>query len=125
MQGQIGTPEPRETAQQCLVRDANELAGRLDAALTAGAERASLRCECGDPACRACVSPTHAGYEAVRACGSRFVIGLNHENPENAWVMNEHPRFAVIDVGAGDARYLVLARNPRIAGTDARDGSNR
>jgi hypothetical protein len=115
---------PREAVQQCLVRDANELAERRNAALAAGADRASLRCECGDPGCRACVSPTHAEYEAVRDYGSRFVIGLNHENPESAWVLSENPRFAVIDVVAGDARYVVLARNPRRTRDDARERSD-
>ena len=124
MRGEFGSRGPRETAQQCLVRDANELAERRNATLTAGAERASLRCECGDPSCHACVSPTHAEYEAVRDYGSRFVIGLNHENPENAWVLSENLRFAVIDVVAGDARYIALARNPRITRADARARSD-
>ena len=113
VQGQIGARAPREAEQQCLVREANEAAERLNAALTASAARAALRCECGDEACLAPVSLTHAEYEAVRAYGSRFVVGINHENPESAWVLSENPRFAVIDVVAGDARYQVLARNPR------------
>ena len=53
------------------------------------------------------------------------VIPVFSQNPENAWVLSENPRFAVIDVVAGDARYLVLTRNPRNAGGDARDRSNR
>jgi hypothetical protein len=102
-----------EVEQQCLVRDANEVAEHLNAALIMGAPRIALRCECGDPACLARVSPTHAEYEAVRVYGSRFVIGLNHENPESAWVLSENTRFGVIDVVAGDARHRVLTRNPR------------
>jgi hypothetical protein len=123
VQGQIGARAPREAEQQCVVRDANEAAERLNVALAADAVRAALRCECGDEACLAPVSPSHAEYEAVRAYGSRFVIGLNHENPENAWVLSENPRFAVIDVVAGDARYQVLARNPRDASGEAQDRS--
>jgi hypothetical protein len=125
VQGQIGARAPGEAVQQCLVRDANETAERLNAALAAGVARAALRCECGDMACLAPVAMTHAEYEAVRFYGSRFVIGVNHENPENAWVLSENPRFAVIDVVAGDARYQVLARNPRNARGEARDGSHR
>jgi hypothetical protein len=102
-----------EAEQQCLVRDANEAAEHLNAALVTGAARIALRCECGDPACLARVSPTHAEYEAIRVYGSRFVIGLNHENPESAWVLSENTRFGVIDVVAGDARHRVLTRNPR------------
>jgi hypothetical protein len=68
---------------------------------------------------------THADYEDVRSYGSRFVVGLNHENPESAWVLSEKPGFAVIDVVAGDARYKVLARNPRHLWIAARDRSKR
>jgi hypothetical protein len=118
MPRQMGSPALQEAEQQCLVRDANEAAEHLNVALITGAARDALRCECGDPACLARVSLTHAEYEAVRVSGSRFVIGLNHENPESAWVLSENARFGVIDVVAGDARYRVLTRNPRHAWVD-------
>jgi hypothetical protein len=66
---------------------------------------------------------THLEYEAVRAYGSRLLIVLNHENPENTWVLSENPRFAVIDVVAGDERYQIMARNPRHVWVDERDRS--
>jgi hypothetical protein len=119
MPRQIGPHALREAEQQCLVRDANETAEHLNVTLITGAKRATLRCECGDPACLARVSLTHAEYEAVRAYGSRFVIGLDHENPESACVLSENARFGVIDVVAGDARYQVLTRNPRHAWVDS------
>ena len=62
-------------------------------------------------------------YEAVRAYGSHFLIALNHENPENTWVLSENARFAVIDVVGGDERYRVMARNPRHAWVDVPDRS--
>jgi hypothetical protein len=110
---QMSPDAPREAEQQCLIRDANEAAELSNAALKQGLARLALRCECGDPACQAHVSLTHAEYEAVRAYGSHFVINLNHENPENTSVLSENPRFAVIDVVAADVRHKVLARNPR------------
>jgi hypothetical protein len=113
---------PHEAAQQCMARDANEAAERMNTAHGA-APRFALRCECGDPTCLAPVEMTHDEYEAVRAYGSRFLIEPNHENPESSWVLSENARFAVIDVVAGDARYHVRARNPRHAWTDARDRS--
>jgi hypothetical protein len=119
MPRQIGPHALREAEQQCLVRDANETAELLNVALITGAERVALRCECGDPACLARVSLTHAEYEAVRAYGSHFVIGLDHENPESACVLSENARFGVIDVVAGDARHQVLTRNPRHAWVDS------
>ena len=35
------------------------------------------------------------------------------ENPESACVLSENERHAVVDVVAAQARYAVLARNPR------------
>jgi hypothetical protein len=121
----IGPRAPQEAEQQCLIRDANEAVERSNAALTEGIARLALRCECGDPVCQEHVSLTHAEYEAVRAYGSRFVVGVNHENPENTWVLSENPGYAVVDVVAGDARYQVLARNPRHMWVEARDRSTR
>jgi hypothetical protein len=103
----------READCQCAVRDANEATERANSAQPDGAVRHLLRCECGDPACDAEVSLTHVEYEAVRAFGSRFVIGTNHENPENACVLSEDAGFAVIDVVAAAARYTALARHTR------------
>jgi hypothetical protein len=117
----IGPLAPREAEQHCLVRDANEVAERMNVALTESDTPVALRCECGDPSCEAHISLTHAEYEAVRAYGSRFLVNVNHENPESAWVLCENERFAVIDIVAGDIRYQVLARNPRHAWVAARD----
>ena len=112
---------PREAQQQCLARTSNEATELLNQELSAGERRASLRCECGDPSCEEHLEATHAEYEAVRAFGSRFVIVLDHENPETSCVLCENPRFAVIDVVAGPARYRVLADNPRHNWVDAHD----
>lgn len=117
-------PRPRREAERlCLLREANETIERVNVALVDGSARAGLRCECSDPACEQRVTATHAEYEEVRAYGSRFLISLNHENPESGWVLCENERFAVVDVVAGDVRYQVLARNPRHAWVDARDRS--
>jgi hypothetical protein len=111
--GETGRRAPVETRRQCLVRDANEAIETTNDALPLGTHRQPMRCECGDPSCRADVSPTRAEYEAVRAFGSRFVIRVNHENPENASVVSESAGFAVIELVTRDDRYEVLARNPR------------
>jgi hypothetical protein len=116
-----GSRAPREAAQQCAIREANEAVER--STMSDSPERMALRCECGDATCVAAVELTHGEYEAVRAYGSRFLIEPNHENPESSWVLSEDARFAVIDVVAGDARSHVLARNPRHAWTDVRDRS--
>ena len=113
-----------EAELQCLVRDANEAVELVNDALEHGIVGSPLRCECGDPTCQARVVLTHVEYEAVRAYGSHFLIVLNHENPENTWVLSENSRFAVIDVVDGDERYQVLARNPRHAWVEVPDRSN-
>ena len=122
-QGQIGPRMPREVDQQCRVRDANEVVESLNGALATDVERLAFRCECGDPVCAMPLTLTHAEYEAVRDYGSHFVVSVDHENPENAWVLSENALFAVIDVVGGDARYAVLAKNPRHDWVEARDGS--
>jgi len=118
-----GHGEPRasrEGDQQCLIRDANEAIERLNLKLKMGASvRLEMRCECGDPACLERLLPTGAEYEAVRAYGSRFIVCLNHENPETASVVSENERFTIVDVVAADARYQALARNTRHAWVDA------
>jgi hypothetical protein len=102
-----------EVARQCVVRDANELLEQTNLSLAPCAVRELLRCECGDLACNSRLSTTHAEYEAVRSSGSQFLIALDHENPENACVVSEGDRYAVIDVVVGAARYAVRAQNPR------------
>jgi hypothetical protein len=117
--GQAGFRAAREGDQQCLIRDANEAIERLNVRLATNADRLELRCECGDPACLARVLPTHAEYEGVRAFGSRFIVFVNHENPETASVVSENERFAIIDVVVSAARYQALARHTRHAWVDA------
>ncbi len=103
----------REVARQCVVRDANEVLELANQALGPCVARGLLQCECDDPACQAQISATHAEYEAVRSSGSLFLVAVDHENPENACVVWEGDRYAVIDVVVGAARYAVRAQNPR------------
>jgi hypothetical protein len=110
----------REVERQCVVRDANEVRERANVNLAPAATRGLLQCECDDPACLVQISPTHAEYEAVRASGSQFLIAVDHENPENACVLSEGPRYAVIDVVVGEPRYAVRAQNPRHSWVDRR-----
>jgi hypothetical protein len=113
--GHSGLPAPREAELQSIARDENEAVERINIARTPGVARTALRCECGDPGCDMRLTVTHAEYEAVRDYGSRFLIKVNHENPENTAVLSENSRFAVIDVVAGDERHAAFDRNPRHA----------
>jgi hypothetical protein len=58
-------------------------------------------CECGDASCRAQVSLTRPEYEAVRGYATRFVIAVDHENPEIDQVVSEGRRFSVVQKIAG------------------------
>jgi hypothetical protein len=109
-----------DVTRQCIVRDANELLEQANQSLAPCAARGLLRCECGDPACNSRLSTTHAEYEAVRSSGSQFLIAIHHENPENACVVSEGDRYAVIDVVVGAARYAVRAQNPRHSWIESR-----
>lgn len=117
--GRKGSCAACEGDQQCLVHASNEAIERVSLTLTRRADRLVLRCECGDPACLEQIAPTPAEYEAVRAYGSRFIVRLNHENPETATVVSENERFAVVDVLERDARHQALARHTRHAWVDA------
>ena len=121
--GRNGLPAPREAEMQCSVREENEAVERLNCTLAIGAARTALQCECGDPYCHVRLTLTHAEYEDVRAYGSRILINVNHENPENTAVLSENARFAVIDVVARVERHAALGRNPRHAWVDSTDGS--
>jgi hypothetical protein len=110
----------REVERQCVIRTANEALELLNERRPPRGARGSLQCECDDPACSVLIAATHAEYEAVRASGSQFMVALDHENPENACVVSESARYAVVDVVAGAARYAVRAQNPRHSWTERR-----
>ena len=92
---------------QCLVRELNEQLEHANAATTPGTIQMQLRCEC-DPSCTSPLDVAYDAYEHVRAYPSRFLIALNQENSENAYVVSEHAAFAVVDVIADNDRYTVL-----------------
>src|SRR5690348_9199134 len=71
----------RQVGNEALARDINEIE---DGALEHRGGSATNRyvCECSDASCSATISLTQGEYEQVRADGARFVIALDHENPE-------------------------------------------
>ena len=40
---------------------------------------------------------TRQEYEAVREHSARFIVALNHENPESERIVEENDRFAVVE----------------------------
>jgi hypothetical protein len=70
-------------------------------------------CECSDPRCTSTLSLSRDEYESVRADSSRFVIALNHENPEIDEAIFESGRFAVIQVLPGEPARQARGDDPR------------
>jgi hypothetical protein len=49
----------------------------------------------------------------VRAHGNRFVVALNHENPEAESVVEQNGRFAVVETYTGAASRIARELDPR------------
>ena len=56
---------------------------------------------------------TRAEYERVRAHASRFIVALNHENPETESIVEQNERFAVVETYAGAASQIARETDPR------------
>jgi hypothetical protein len=73
----------------------------------------SFRCECGDEDCLCAIWLTATEYESVRAYATHFAIARDHENPESEQLVEEHQRFAVVEMVSRDAAKLARKSNPR------------
>jgi hypothetical protein len=102
----------REVDNETRSRDINEIE---DANLEHAGGSATNRyvCECSDASCMATVSLTQVEYEQVRAYGARFVIALDHENPEIDLLVAENDGFAVVRKLPGFPARLARASDPR------------
>ena len=72
-----------------------------------------LICECGNPGCVQPIHLTAAEYERVRQHASRFVVALNHENPETESIVEENERFVVVETYAGATSRVARETDPR------------
>jgi hypothetical protein len=86
--------------------------GRVVAQLPDGG-MTPFRCECGDGACTCAIRLTAAEYESVRAYAKHFAIARNHENPESDQLVEEHKRFAVVEMVSGAAAKVARKSDPR------------
>jgi hypothetical protein len=99
----------KEARNQVLFREVNERIERISEGFATGG-RTSLLCECGNRECTQTIDLSHSEYERVRAHASRFVVALNHENPEAESVVEQNSRFAVVEVYAGAASRIARSR---------------
>ena len=73
----------------------------------------AYRCECSDGECADVVSLTRIEYEAVRADGLRFIIAVDHENPELDHLISTNERYSIVAKLPGEAAHIALHSNPR------------
>ena len=71
------------------------------------------RCECSDARCADVVSLTRPEYEAVRSDGLRFLIALDHENPELDLLVAAHERYSIVAKLPGEPARIALDSDPR------------
>ena len=57
-----------------------------------------------------------AEYEDVRSVATRFVLALNHEDPEAERLVSENERYAVVEKVSGLAMRLARHTDPRSLG---------
>lgn len=101
-----------ETENEILRRTRNEWIEQTSDRFGANHMEEAYVCECGDPDCSNNVSMTRGEYEAVRSDGSRFVVAVDHENPESERVVLENERFTVVQKMMAAGRMSQKA-NPR------------
>jgi hypothetical protein len=101
----------QEARNQALFREGNERLEQVGESFGAGL--ASFVCECGNLDCTQTIDLSRREYERVRAHASRFVIAVNHENPETESVIEQTSRFAVVETHAGAASRIARALDPR------------
>ena len=59
------------------------------------------------------MSLARAEYEAVRADGLRFIIAVDHENPELDVLVAAHERYSVVTKLPGEPARIALGSDPR------------
>jgi hypothetical protein len=70
-------------------------------------------CDCGNTECTQTIELSRREYERVRAHASRFIVVLNHENPEAESVIEQNSRFAIVETYAGGASRVAREWDPR------------
>ena len=101
-----------ETRTQTDFREMNEWT--VDDVTTPDADGTrTFLCECSDATCTRLIALTRSEYEAVRAEATRFVIAVDHENPELDRVVAENARFATVEKVYGPSLRIARSTDPR------------
>jgi hypothetical protein len=102
----------QDARNQALFRELNEKIELLSEKPRSG-DHDRLVCECGNSECVQQIELTRAEYEDVRAHASRFIVALNHENPETESIVEQNGRYAVVETYAGAASQIARETDPR------------
>jgi hypothetical protein len=102
----------KEARNQALFREVNERIEQVGEGFATDGPTSFL-CECGNRECTQTIDLSHSEYERVRAHASRFVVALNHENPEAESLVEQNSRFAIVEVYAGAASRIARESDPR------------
>lgn len=102
-----------EARARGLFRDVNEQIRKLHEAFGKDGRPESFVCECGNRDCTNALTLPHDEYEAVRAHARRYLIALDHENPEIERVVSHNAHFAVVETFVGEASRIPEETDPR------------
>ncbi|HEX6580965.1 MAG TPA: hypothetical protein VF195_08850 [Actinomycetota bacterium] len=104
----------QEATTQTIFREINEWTEEgNDARFGVGPRIDSYLCECSDRRCTESVQVTRLEYELIRAEPLRFLIALNHENPEIDRLVEENERFGTVDMFHGFPVRIARKTYPR------------
>ena len=95
-----------------LIREVNESIACLGATFEQEG-RLPFVCECGNHECMQSIELELSEYESVRAHPRRYVIALNHENPDVEIVGSQNQYFAIVETFVGEASRIPEATDPR------------
>jgi len=76
-------------------------------------------CECGEGNCSSRLRMTRGEYLAVRSYPTRFMIAVDHEDPEVDQVVSEGGRYSVVQKIAGLPARIARETYRHIAAGDA------
>jgi hypothetical protein len=114
----------KEARNQALFREVNERIEQVGESFGTDGH-SSFLCECGNRGCTQTIDLSNREYERVRAHGNRFVVALNHENPETESVVEQNSRFAVVETYAGAASRIARESDPRSQQATRRNAERR
>ena len=114
----------REARNQALFREVNERIEQVGESFGTDGP-SSFVCECGNRECTQTIDVSRPEYERVRAHASRFVVALNHENPEAESIIEQNSRFAIVETYAGAASRIARESDPRSQQATRRKAAQR